>query len=185
MTEMKPRTTAVVIYQGDDLAMLEELDEQVSKAQRDLKSAEADKTPRLMHERDTTADLREALDSAQSDRDEFAAEAAKRGVRVILCSIGRKWRGLVKAHPPRTDDEGETIDGDKLIGVNMETFAEALVPMSILSGVEGDKQEFIDSLTDFDFERLFLAAFHLNRSGSRADPTQRLVSASRQTNDAS
>ena len=185
MTEMKPRTTAVVIYQGDDLAMLEELDEQVTKAQRDLKSAEPDKTPRLMHERDTTADLREALESAQTERDEFAAEAAKRGVRVILRSIARKWRGLTKDHPPRTDDDGETIPADRQLSVNIDTFAEALVPMSILSGIEGDHQEFVDSLTDFDFERLFVEATLLNRAGSRADPTQRLASASRQTSAAS
>jgi len=185
MSTIKPRTTRVVIYQGDDLEQLSVLDATVARAEKALSAAEQakkasqqDARPRLMHEgvpEDPTINAGLDLDVARQDRDAFAAGAEERGVRVILRAVPRKqWRDLVAAHPAR---DGDT--GDAQFGVNMETFPDALLPKSVdrdQSTIEGDTVEFLESLSDYDYyDRLFLSAYALNRGSAVADPTSRLA----------
>jgi putative heme degradation protein len=96
-------------------------------------------------------------------------------VTVVLNALPRKtWRALVADHPPRDDR-----DSDKVVGVNEETLSEVLVPKSIdhdASTITGDVDGFLDSLSDYDFDRLYVTAFALNRGSAMADPTQRLAS---------
>ncbi len=178
MTSIKPRTARVVIYQGDDLARLSELDEAVARAEEAVKRVEREPArPRMMHEADLAVPARAALVKARADRDEFAAEAEVRGVAVHLHALPRRtWRSLMRDHGAREGDEG-----DKVLGVNMETLPDALLPLSIdaaASGIDGGLDEFLDSLADFDYyDRLFLQAFALNRGSAPADPTRRLLSA--------
>lgn len=177
MTTIKPRTAKVVIFQGDDLDRLSSLDAAVQRAE--VRNAQAEKAakserPRLMHEDAPAVDVC-TLDAAKADRDEFAAEAEERGVAVVLNALDRKaWRDMTAAHPPR---DGE--DGDSQFGVNMDTFPDALLPASVdreTSTIEGDTVGFLDGLSNYDYyDRLFLAAFALNRGSAMADPTLRLA----------
>ena len=189
MTSIKPRSARVVIYQGDDLAHLAELDAAVERAETALRVAEqkAKRTaaPITLDEATDEQDLvlvaRDQHAEAAVIRDAFAEEAEERGVVVVLHAQPRKaWRALMDEHGPREDN-----DVDKALGVNMGTLPDALLPMSVdreQSTIEGDLTEFLESLSDYDYyDRLFLQAFALNRGSAMADPTQRLASGPSQT----
>lgn len=184
MSAIKPRTARVVIYQGDDLARLAELDDAVAKAAQALARAERNNTTRTLGEMDPVAEARETHETAVLERDEFAAGAEERGVVVHMIARPRlRWRELMREHPAREDNED-----DRVFGVNMDALPDELLPESIdreFSTIEGDIAEFLDSLSDYDYyDRLFVAAFALNRGSAAADPTQRLLSGSSQTSAA-
>lgn len=153
MSTIQPRTATVTIYQGDYLDRLRFLEQQFDAAVRSEKSATA--MPRL------------ASDVPESHRlaDEHAAlsaEAESTALNVTLRALGRReWRTIVAAHPPRDEHAG-----DAKVGVNEESFKEALVAASILEPelTEDD----LDRLSDIDFDRLYLTAFGLNRSPASA-----------------
>lgn len=192
MTAIKPRSARVVIYQGDDLERLSDLDDAVARAETALRRAEvaakAPSQPRTLNEiNHPDAELVVAQErhvEAQTDRDTFAAEAEARGVIVVLHAQPRRmWRSLMGEHGPR-----EGVKDDEALGVNMESLPDALLPISIdreQSTVEGDTVDFLESLSDYDYyDRLFLTAFALNRGAALADPTQRLGFAPSQTSAA-
>lgn len=162
MAHLKPRTAKVVLYQGDDMATLAELKRAADQAGGGTRM-------------DDGADEKAAYEA-------FVDEAAERAVEVVLEAIGRRrWRDLVLAHPPRMvesepDDDGKTKmvehDEDVYFSVNTETF-----PRALLLYADGDKatiaappfaneterEGFVDDdLADGDFERAWMAAFHLN-----------------------
>lgn len=188
MSIIKPRTARVVIYQGDDLARLAELDAAVSEAEGVLRQAEKrarlakidGARPVLMHEAPdpvggVTA-ATEAHDAAKAERDEFAAEAEERGVLVVMRSLPRKeWRRLRNGHPPR-----EGSPEDEAYDCNVDTLPDEALPPSIdrdESTIKGDLSEFLDSLSSHDFyQRLFLTMLALNVGGAAADPKARLGS---------
>lgn len=190
MTAIKPRTAVVTIYQGDDLARLTALDSAVTKAEKARDKAKKSTDTRLITE-DPVGEAQAAYDAAVAERDAFAAEADPRGVKVALHAVPRKkWRELARKHPARPD-----VDEDSM-GVNMDEFPDALLPLSVCrdagcpieheaTTIEGDTETFLDSLSDHDYyDRLFLAAFALNRGSATADPTLRLGSTPSQTSDA-
>lgn len=198
MTAIKPRTARVVIYQGDDLARLADLDAAVESTEDAAKRAEKSDRVRLMNQPDSTAEAKAAHEAKKSERDHFAAEAADRGVAVVLHAVPRKaWRTLVTEHPARDRDEHPE---DYPIGpCNIETMPDALLPVSICrdencptcvdmgqhSTIEGDLIEFLESLSDHDYyDTLFWTAWGLNRGAASADPTLRLGSVPSQTSDA-
>ena len=162
-TVLMPRTATVLLFQGDDLAKIAEL----------RKAAEAEQSDtRLMGEL-----------SAAQEHDEFVKEAEARAVRVVLKALGRKqWRNLVADHPPR-----KGVESDKALGVNDETFGDALVLASLEEpefASTGDAEEFLDSLRSADFDQLYHAAFALNRfqaDAPKADLTSRLTRTSDET----
>lgn len=184
MTGIKPRTARVTIYQGDDLATLSELDAAVARAE--ARKVVAEKSARSGGPAtldDVVVDVTvetDAFDAAVLARDTFAEEAEDRGVLVVLNALPRKtWRALIADHPPR-----DGHDADKVVGVNEDTLREALVPKSIdhvASTIDGDVSVFLDALSDFDFDRLYVTAFALNRGAATADPTLRLASGTSQT----
>lgn len=192
MATIKPRTARVVIYQGDDLARLSELDDAVTRAEDSIKRAERDQRTRLMHEVDPAEAARAAHAAAKEERDQFAADAEPRGVVVVMHALQRKeWRALMGAHGPRDGD-----NRDAVLNVNMDTLPDVLLPkvicrdelcpvcrdMGQASTIEGDTEDFLDSLSDYDYyDRLFLQAFAVNRGSAPADPTLRLGSAPSQT----
>lgn len=212
MSIIKPRTARVVIYQGDDIETLSALDDRVETAATDLAAAEhkvktarreAEKSigvapPRLLGEIPETVDdhpdvvnaaatlhtAQEKHDAAAVERDQFAAQAEVRGVVVVLIARPRlRWRELMRAHQARPDN-----DDDKVFGVNMDTLPDELLPESVdvaMSTIDGNATEFLNSLNDYDYyNRLFLAAWSINRGSTPADPTQRLLSVSSQTSAA-
>lgn len=187
MTAIKPRTARVVIYQGDDIAHLAELDEAVKRAEVAVRRAERSIAVRTLASPDPATEARDAHEAAVVARNDFAADAETRGVAVVMHAQPRKsWRDLMEQHPARSEDEHPE---DHVIGpCNIESLPDVLLPMSIdreQSTIEGDTVEFLESLSDYDYyDRLFLTAFTLNRGSAAADPTQRLASGTSQTSAA-
>lgn len=166
---LKPRTTSVVIYQGDDLEQLAELRRAVTRAE----TASAG------------APLRggDAVPGAaeKAAYDAFVDEAAGRAVEVVMEAIGStRFADLMLAHPPREVDgeDGKRIhEDDEPFGVNTLTFGKALLAhrdekRTIVSPdvSEADLREFLDDeCSEGDVERLWTAAYYLNRTPG-ADP---------------
>lgn len=77
-----------------------------------------------------------------------------------------EWKALIKAHPPRHEADGSLHEDDKYIGVNTETFYEALVRASVVEP-ELDEEDWAalldEALTDRQFNDLAEAAWSLNR----------------------
>lgn len=146
MSTIQPRTAKVKIYQGDHLDNIRHIEARYDAA--------------VKSEGQTTRTLDEVPPSfAIAEEHRVALEAAEEdAIEVTLGAIGRKgWRSLVAEHKPRPDNET-----DEQLGVNEETFKDILVPMSILSPELSEDD--LDALSDIDFDRLFLAAFALNRA---------------------
>jgi hypothetical protein len=158
MTEFKRAIKRVVILQGDDQAKLEELRLAVASAQRRANLA----LPRLGDSE--PADVA----SLVAEHDAFLEEASERAALVELQALGRRqWRSLVAAHPPRDGNEQ-----DQSLGVNEESFGDALVPASIVAPVfdtPADRDAFLDSLSDAQFDQLYATAYSLNKMVG-ADP---------------
>lgn len=193
MTGIKPRTARVVIYQGDDLVRLGELDQAVTRAEVALRVAErkfkewSSQARSLADEMPVDADVpaaSERHEEAVTERDSFAEEAEQRGVVVVLQQLGRKeWRRLRNAHPPRDDNrEDEALD------CNVDSMPDEALPLSVVaseSTIEGDVETFLDSLSSHDYyNRLFMAVLALNVGGANADPKLRVGSASNPTSSA-
>lgn len=159
MNKIEPRLWKHTILQGDDEEKLRELRAAVQRAK-----PSANTPPRTLGE----PDPHEAAVQAAND---FADEAEGRGVTVTLRAVGRKkWRELVEAHPPR---DGDKEDGKA--GVNLDAFAEALVPACIAGPTfsEGEMADFLDALTPAQFDLLALAAWNLHKNLG-ADPKERI-----------
>lgn len=196
MTDLKPRTATVVIYQGDDLATLADLrtaaDIAERKADAELRVAQARAKvdgPRRAGD-STPEDPQIAYDAAvkpsQDAYDAFVDEAAERATVVTLQAIGRKaFRSLMREHAPRTtetvveDEKRETVhEDDAAWDVNTETFPEALLAYAddddrtlLEPEFDSDKArgKWLDRLADGDFEKLWATAYQLNRAVG-ADP---------------
>ena len=144
------RTTRIPLYQGDDLARIESLRADVERAKL------AASGPARIG--DTGSDLT----AAKMALTEACEAAEPNAVIVIVQALGRRqWRSLVAEHGPR-DGEKE----DEYLGVNADTFPDALVPLSLAEPEfpsHADRDAFLDALSDADFNRLFRAAFTLNR----------------------
>jgi len=142
--------------------------------------------------------------------DTFVAEAAERALEVSIQAIGRRrFARLVCDHPPRMvtevkppaeeGSETEKVEvvhaDDRMWGVNIETLPTALLTFIDPADTEvrtvtapvfkgGDECEAFldDELSEGDFDRLWVAAFMLNRTPS-ADPKESLYSTASPTSD--
>jgi len=67
---------------------------------------------------------------------------------------------LLRDHPPRKGD-----DGDKAMGLNTETFFDALIPLSIVDPELNEDQvsRLMDALSSAQYDKLLEAAWSLNR----------------------
>jgi hypothetical protein len=166
-TTITPRQARVHIFQGDDEARILELRAEADRLKPDQKRVTQ---PRLLHE-DPEGEYVRACEA----HDEFKREAETRALVITVQALRRKqWRSLVAANPPREDDAG-----DKQLGVNILTFPEALVPASIVAPTfdsPADRDDFLDQLSDAQYDELFWTAFRLNRGGG-VDPKDFLASA--------
>lgn len=183
MVAITPRTRTVVLLQGEDEERLNALRETAAELRARAERAKRDraKPATLLGSADPATEAEEAAKAAEQEADDFATEAEERGVKVVMRSVGRKkWADLTKAHPVREDN-----DGDKVAGYNIETAPEDIVPACLASPAlaDAEREEFLDSLTFAQFDRLAWEAHALNRSPG-ADPTQRLLSASSHTSSA-
>lgn len=156
---IKPRTAKVRLYDDDKMQRAADLE-------REAKKAKAAASP-------LAVDQAAYMDLAR-EHDALVEEIENEATVIVLHSLGRRaWRSLVAEHPPRDGN-----DADRAVGLNEETFPDALVPISILSptfDTPADRDDFLDSLSSADFDALYLTAFALNR-GQVADPKASLVS---------
>lgn len=150
---IQPRTSTVTIYQGDYIDRIRLLERKAEAAR------EAAGTVRTLDE------VPEYLTLA-AEHDALVAEAESSAVHVVVRALRRsEWKALVAEHPPRDDNKG-----DAAVGVNEDTFKDALVAASVELTADD-----LDNLSDIDFDRLYFAAFGLNRAPV-ADPKAGLVS---------
>lgn len=161
VSPLNPRTRTIILLQGEDQDRLDELDAEVDRLEAAAKRATASRAPATLDEADPLPDARAELEA-------FAAEAQERGEKVVVRAVGRKvWRELVGKHGPRDGN-----DNDKAVGVNEDTFPDALVPACIASPVftsEVKRDEFLDGLSSAQFDQIYYTAFALNRT-TGADP---------------
>lgn len=146
MSHVKPRTTSIVIYQGDDLERLGELRREADIAERIAQEALDDAerqsvgVSRRAGDPDPMVEARAAFDAAvkpsRDAYDTFVDEAAERALVVEVRAIGRRrFRQLLAEHPARTvtrkgDDGKETEEvheDDRMFSVNADTFPSALL----------------------------------------------------------
>lgn len=168
MVTIAPRTSVVTIFQGDYLDRIRHLE------QRHEAALEAE-----------NAATRRLSDGAESNAiaEEHAAlvaEAEASAINVTLKALGRKaWRELVALHPPRPE-----VDSDIAVGVNEETFKDALIAVSI---VEPElSEDDLDAISDSDNDRLYYTAFGLNRapaSSPKALPASQKTTGSGETSN--
>ena len=160
---IEPRTAVVTIYGGDYLDRIRHL-ERKAEAAKDAAEGGAQ----------TLDEVPEYLAIAE-EHDALVAEAEEQALHVRLQALGRRaWKALIAEHPPRTDHKGDAV-----VGVNEDTFKDALVPASV---VEPElSADDLDALSDADFDRLYYMAFSLNR-GNPAAPKASLVSRMTQQN---
>lgn len=178
---LKPQTKTVVLYQGDDLARIDELQEAVASAISQGKP-EGDASA-TMDEADPSQDAAKA-------HDDFVTEAETRAVKIEVQVLGRRqWRSLVAEHPPRMETKTVPGEGDEpakvtevvhsddaTVGFNTESMADPLVAASVIGfDTSVDRDSFIDGLSDRNFMKVYGAAVYLN-CGVIADPKADLSS---------
>ena len=157
-TLVPQRTRTIPLYLNEDQHEIDRLRDLVQKA------VESSATPLRLGDDEAVSTRLAALKA-------FANEAAERGVKVEVKSIGRKWRALAAEHPPRPDNEK-----DAEWGWNEDTFADAVVPLCVVSiggqTLKGDAlQAEIDAMSDGDFSRVYYAA-RAENTGRGPDPTE-------------
>jgi hypothetical protein len=180
-----PRTRSIVLLQGEDEEELDTLRDRAAELRQKADSLKPKQGQRpaavgLLTEGDDSSAAEAAAVAAEKAADDFAAAAALRGVKVIMRSLGRKkWRDILKNHPPREGDAQ-----DRVARYNVDTAPEDIVPACLASPAlaDAEREEFLDSLTDGQFQQIAWLA-HIVNQGVGADPTQRLLSTSSQTSD--
>ena len=174
MGTLKPRTSVVPVYQGDDADKIADL----------RADAERAALTRRGNSRLDDGDA-DPFAAAVESYNVFLDEAYERALKVTIAALRKDdWRDLIADHPPRADvldDDGKVVksfDADHEVGFNVQTVAEPLISAT-LDRVEelGLDQELerddADELSDADFNRIYSAAVDLN-IGSGPDPKARL-----------
>ena len=180
MSDLKPRQSVVVIYQGDDLDELSLLRRKAEQAR--AAHEEAENAPRRMGDEIGT----EALQAAQDAYDAFVDAAADRAVCVEVRAVKRSvFRDLMAKHPARDGN-----DEDAMFSVNMDDFPAPFLAESVASVKVGDRElsqaqvrDLLDDLAEGDFDRVFATAYWLNRAPG-SDPSLGKYSTAPRTSDA-
>lgn len=183
MTELLKRPMLTIpLFQGADLAKVDELRAELMAAAQTTVAGPT----RLLS--DTEPSGNEELKAAAMAHDDFVREAEGRAVMIEIVALQRKqWRALEDAHPARTvtrtvkDEDGaeqsveEPHEQDGL-GFNFKTIADDLVTASVVLvkqdgsvqfASEGERNAFLDDLSDPHFNALYAGALKLNTEGSQ------------------
>lgn len=195
---IKPNTTVVTLLQGDDL------DPIVSQSNAVTQAVTTQPMSRVGDGEDETT-----IPPEVEAFNEFMDDVEDRAVKVRLTQLPRKqYKTLRNEHPPRMEDSenGPTEhSADARWGFNSETFGDVLVPRCVELGqldpeddagrralttrmADGtytpsvEVEEFLDSLSDGWFSKLYAAAISLNQ-GAGPDPKLRISSRHSQTSD--
>lgn len=182
---MKRATETVSLFQGDDLAHLEELRIDAEAARMRYEDAKRRGGARMGNAEVSQA--KTDAEAAEAAFDTFVDEAAERADEVEVLGLGRfAFRELRLEHPARTTtkvvdgDEHEVIkDEDYQFRVNTDTFPEALLlyvdpedsgERTILKPefptVAALKRWLNKELTEGQYDTLWQTAFSLNSRGA-------------------
>jgi hypothetical protein len=145
-----PEKTVPICLRGDLQAEFEELERQLAEAEKRHTDSLAGNGSRAI------AEQIEALREQMIEHTvEFRLRARPR----------REFKAIVDAHPPRRAEDGGVDDRDKWMGVNADTFLDALVRVSVVEPeLDEDDWATLDAaLTDRQFDQLYDAAWGLNR----------------------
>lgn len=143
---MNQRTFKIELFQGDDLDRLAELSNAASAVKPGPLS--------------TGMEDGEYAAAAEA-HDAFLANAKTRAETVEMKPMLRKpYQALQVANPPRDDN-----DSDAALGANSDTFVEELLLGCIVGppDIAADKQAFLDSLNNAQFQLLADEAVTINR----------------------
>ena len=164
MVTIEPRTAVVTIFQGDYMDRIRHL-EQRHKAATD---AEKSGPPRM------NSEIPESVEIAKEHK-ALVAEAEATALNVTVRALTRRaWRELVAEHPVRDGNRADAV-----VGVNEDTFKDALVPLSIVEPVLTEDD--LEVLSDAQWDQIYYTAFDLNRG--TPSPKALLVSQSNPESD--
>jgi len=184
MSELKPRTSTVVIYQGDDLDELSLLRRKAEQAK--AQAEEETSGPLRVGDDVVEVDKHPAVVEARAAYDAFVDAAADRAVMVEVRAVKRSvFRDLMAKHPARDGN-----DEDKMFSVNMDDFPTPFLAESVASVKAGERElsqaqvrDLLDDLAEGDFDRVFATAYWLNRAPG-SDPKDSKFSTAPRTSDA-
>lgn len=170
------RSAVVTIYQGDYLDRIRDLEARAEAAERAARPVgdDEDRTPTAPRRLSDPPETPEYVQLAR-EHDALVREAEEHAIHVRVVALKRAdWKAMLRNHPPKPDPTApqDVQDFEKSVGVHEETLKEELVPASV---VEPEPGEWIEELSDGDFDRIYLTAFALNRT-SGGDPKASLVS---------
>ncbi|MEU4367556.1 hypothetical protein [Micromonospora chersina] len=160
-----PEKTVPVCLRGDLVAEFEDLERRLEEALR---------TPATSAEDDRSAVIAERMEELRSQMIEETTSFRLRAMPKP------RWREFIGEHPPRQLEDGELDERDRLIGVNVDTFYDALIRQSVVNpaldeddwldllggvrkGEDGVEEEIEGVLTSRQFDELADAAWALNR----------------------
>lgn len=149
-----PERTVPICLRGDLIAELENLERRLDEAQqRPVDSLEGN----------GSGDLVDRIEALQ---DEMRASTITFRLRALPKP---RWRALLAAHPPRRDAAtDEPVAEDAQIGLNLETFFDAMIRACLIEPEVDDKTWALMAgedgrLTDRQLGRLSDAAWEVNR----------------------
>lgn len=148
----RPERSVEICMRGDLVADFEQ-------AERELKVAISKATDSLAGA--STGDIAARLEA-------LTAQMQDHTYPFRLRSMPRhEFRAMVAAHPPRRDpDSNEVDERDRYVGINSDTFYEALIRACVIDPEldEDDWRRLLgEALTDSQFDALADAAWRLNR----------------------
>ncbi len=146
----RPETTVPVCLRGDLQADFEQAERELAEAERKPADSLAGTGARAIAER---------IEALREEMREYTVEFRFRA------KPKHEFRELVDAYPPRRDDEGGIVDGDRAIGVNTETFFDACIRACLVEP-ELDDEDWATldaNLSDRQFDELSNAAWGINR----------------------
>lgn len=146
-----PERSVPICLRGDLAADHEALERQLGQAQKKVVDS---------LDGNGVGDLVDRIEALQ-------AEMAEHTYPFRLRALPRAdFRALFAAHPPRRDDENNIVEADRNLGVNRDTFFDALIRACTIDPALEDAEwdELLGGrLTDRQFGDLEDAAWYLNR----------------------
>lgn len=148
-----------ICLRGDLVADWEAADRELTRAREEQRGGDS-------KEGGSLGELVEKVRALEAEMQEHADEW------VLRAMPRHAFRALVSAHPPRTDEDGETVPEDRMTQVNRVTFFPALIRASVVTPelddedwawLLGDDEAEDGVLTDRQFGDLEDVAWFLNR----------------------
>jgi hypothetical protein len=146
-----PEKTVPLCLRGDLVAEFEKLERRL---------AEVKERPVDSLAGNGEAELIEQMEALRAEMHEHTFDV------VMRAKPKHEWRALCNAHQPRKNDDGTPDDRDALLGVNADTFFDAIVRACMVDPDLDDAgwAELDAVLTDKQFQSLADAAWAVNRS---------------------